>query len=87
VNVLNPDDVPGNGGGLLVRNPVSLVDTRLILASTRRLVRFLLPQELCALWWLKPCLPCRCVLPLQPESEPRELTRALYAVRDAKGEA
>jgi hypothetical protein len=49
VNVLNLDDVPGNGGGLLVRNPVSFVDTRLILASTRRFVRFLLPQELCAL--------------------------------------
>src|ERR1051326_3139938 len=41
VTALNPDNVPGKGGALLVSNHVSFVDMLLILASTRRFVRFL----------------------------------------------
>ena len=45
LTVLSPDNVPSKGGALLVSNHVSFVDMLLILASTRRFVRFLLPQE------------------------------------------
>ena len=44
VTALNPDNVPGQGGALLVSNHVSFVDLLLILTSTSRMVRFLLPQ-------------------------------------------
>jgi acyl-[acyl-carrier-protein]-phospholipid O-acyltransferase/long-chain-fatty-acid--[acyl-carrier-protein] ligase len=83
VTVLSPDNVPPTGGALLVSNHVSFVDMLLILASTRRHVRFLLPQDVCGLWWLKPFLRYLRVIPLPPESEPRELIRALHQARDA----
>ena len=83
VAVLSPDNVPAKGGALLVSNHVSFVDLVLILASTRRFVRFLLPQDVCAVWWLRPFLRYLRVIPLAPESQPRDLIRALHQARDA----
>ena len=83
VTVLSPDNVPATGGALLVSNHVSFVDMVLILASTRRFVRFLLPADVCAVWWLKPFLRYLRVIPLPAESQPRELSRALEQARDA----
>ena len=81
--VLGPDNVPAKGGALLVSNHLSFVDMVLILASTRRFVRFLLPTDTCAVWWLKPFLRYLRVIPLPPESQPRELRGALDEARDA----
>jgi len=83
VTVLRPDNVPARGGALLVSNHVSFVDVLLILASTRRFVRFLLPQDVCDLWWLRPWLRYLRVIPLPPESTPPDLVRALHQARDA----
>ena len=83
VTALGPDNVPAKGGALLVSNHVSFVDMLLILASTRRFVRFVLPQGVCALWWLQPFLRYLRVIPLPPESQTRDYTRALDQARDA----
>ena len=82
VTVLCPDHMPGQGGALLVSNHVSFVDLLLILASTRRQVRFLLPEDVCGVWWLRRFLRYLRVIPLPPESQPRELLRALHQARD-----
>ena len=89
VAVLSPDNLPTTGGALLVSNHVSFVDMLLILASTRRFVRFLLPQVICDIWWLRPFLRYLRVIPLPPEQQPRELVRALQRAREAiqQGEA
>ena len=83
VTVVSPENVPAKGGALLVSNHVSFVDLLLILATTRRFVRFLLPGDICSLWWLKPFLRYLRVMPLPAESQPRELIRALHQARDA----
>jgi acyl-[acyl-carrier-protein]-phospholipid O-acyltransferase/long-chain-fatty-acid--[acyl-carrier-protein] ligase len=83
VTVLCPDNVPRQGGALLVSNHVSFVDLLLILASTQRFVRFLLPQAVCDLWWLKPWLRYLRVIPLPSEAQPRELVRALRQTHEA----
>lgn len=83
VTVLGSDHVPGQGGALLVSNHVSFVDLLLILASTPRQVRFLLPEDVCETWWLKPFLRYLRVIPMPAESQPRELLRALHQARDA----
>ena len=83
VTVLNSENVPEKGGALLVSNHISFVDLVLILASTRRFVRFVMPQDVCAWWWLKPFLRFLRVIPLPPESQPRELKRALDEAQDA----
>ena len=83
MTVLSPDNVPAKGGALLVSNHVSFVDMLLILASTDRFVRFLLPQDVCEWRLLKPWLSYLHVTPLPPESKPRDLIRALHETRDA----
>ena len=83
MTILNPDHVPPTGGALLVSNHVSFVDLLLILAGSRRFVRFLLPQEVCAHWAVRPFVRYLGVIPLPPESQPRELIRALRQAREA----
>jgi acyl-[acyl-carrier-protein]-phospholipid O-acyltransferase / long-chain-fatty-acid--[acyl-carrier-protein] ligase len=82
ITAISPDNVPAQGGALLVSNHISFVDLLLILASTRRSVRFLLPQVVCAAWWLKPFVRLLRVIPLPPESQPCEFIRALHLARD-----
>lgn len=83
LTVLGRDNIPAKGGALLVSNHVSFVDMLLILAGTYRFVRFLLPQSVCELRWLKPFLRRLGVIPLPAESQPRELIRALHQAREA----
>jgi len=78
VKVLGPGNVPAQGGALMVSNHVSYVDMLLILASTRRSVRFLIAEEVCALWFLKPLLRLFRVIPLPPELSQRELVKTLH---------
>lgn len=83
VEVIRGDRLPGSGGALLVSNHVSFVDALLILASTKRFVRFLIQEEICQLWWLRPWLRLLRVIPLPGEQHPRELSRALRKASDA----
>jgi acyl-[acyl-carrier-protein]-phospholipid O-acyltransferase/long-chain-fatty-acid--[acyl-carrier-protein] ligase len=82
VTVLNAGNVPEKGGALLVSNHISFADMLLVLAGSRRFVHFLLPQEVYDLWWLKPFLRYLRVIPLPPESQPRELIRTVQRARD-----
>ncbi len=81
VKVLRPDNVPARGGALLVSNHVSFVDMLLILSSTQRFVRFLLPEEVCSRWWLKPWMRLLRVLPLTEGKA--ELATALRQAGDS----
>ncbi len=83
VTVLHADNVPDQGGALLVSNHVSFVDMLLILASTRRFVRFLITEEVCSLGWLKPWLRFLRVIPLPSDQRPRELVSALRQAAEA----
>ncbi len=83
VKVVRADRLPPKGGALLVSNHVSFADVLLILASTRRFVRFLLPQEICAIRWLRPALRRLRVIPLPDEKHPRELAEALRLAAEA----
>lgn len=82
LTVLNSGNIPAQGGGLLVSNHMSFADQLLILSSTSRVVRFLLPQEVYSIWWLRPFLRYLQVIPLPPESNPRELIRAVHQARE-----
>ena len=89
VTVLGRDNLPAAGGVLLVSNHISFADMLLILASTRRFVRFLLPEDICERWWLRPFVRYLRVIPLPPEQCPRELITALREAGEAvqQGEA
>ncbi len=83
IEVVHPDRLPANGGALLVSNHVSCVDMLLILASTKRHVRFLLPQEVCEIPWLKAWLRRLRVIPLPQEQRAPELAEALRQAAEA----
>ncbi len=68
---------------MLVSNHVSFVDMLLILASTQRFVRFLLPEEVCALRWLRSWLRWLRVIPLPGQQRPSELAEALRHAGEA----
>lgn len=77
VRALQPDRLPETGGALLVSNHVSLVDMLLILSSTRRFVRFLIPEDVCARPILRRLLPRLKVMPLPAADRPADLARTL----------
>jgi acyl-[acyl-carrier-protein]-phospholipid O-acyltransferase / long-chain-fatty-acid--[acyl-carrier-protein] ligase len=83
VTILHPENIPGQGGALLVSNHRSYVDMLLILASSRRPVRFLIAEEVCFLRLLKFPLRLLGVIPLPVESRARELTEALRLATEA----
>src|SRR5882762_842533 len=83
VKVLSVDNLPATGGALLVSNHLSFVDLVLILASTRRSIRFLLPESICELWLLKPFLRRLRVIPVPAFQQTRGLSPALQLARDA----
>jgi acyl-[acyl-carrier-protein]-phospholipid O-acyltransferase / long-chain-fatty-acid--[acyl-carrier-protein] ligase len=83
ITALNPDHVPERGGALLISNHISFADMVLILATAPRFVRFVLPSDTCAIWWLKPLLRYLRVIPLPPASHPRDFIRAVQQARDA----
>jgi acyl-[acyl-carrier-protein]-phospholipid O-acyltransferase / long-chain-fatty-acid--[acyl-carrier-protein] ligase len=76
ITVRGAQNIPDQGGALLVSNHISFVDTLLILASTRRFVRFLLPEEVYHIWWLKPFFRLMRIIPLPEERKTRELAAA-----------
>jgi acyl-[acyl-carrier-protein]-phospholipid O-acyltransferase/long-chain-fatty-acid--[acyl-carrier-protein] ligase len=83
VKVLGHDNLPATGGALLVSNHISFADVLLILASTRRFVRFLLPEDICRRWLLRPFLRYLRVIALPPEQRPRDLVAALREASEA----
>ncbi len=83
IRPLAAENMPLKGGALLVSNHISFVDMLLILASTPRFVRFVLPADICEVWWLKPLLRYLRVIPLPAAAQSREFVRALDQAREA----
>jgi 1-acyl-sn-glycerol-3-phosphate acyltransferase len=67
--VLSPDNVPARGGALLVSNHISFVDMLLILAGTRRFVRFRPPLDVGEHGAVKPFVRYFGVCRRSPESQ------------------
>src|SRR5262249_37551845 len=82
------DNLPAGRGALLVSNHLSFVDMVLILANTRRSIRFLLPESIYELPLLKPFLRLLGAIPLPSTQQSRNLNPALQLAREAiqKGE-
>ncbi len=83
VETIGADHVPKAGGTLLVSNHVSFVDMLLILAATRRFVRFVITEEVCSMRLLKRPLKWLGVIPLPIESRKRELADAVRLAGEA----
>ncbi|MSU57505.1 MAG: hypothetical protein EXS35_04885 [Pedosphaera sp.] len=83
VRPLGHDRVPASGGALFVCNHVSWVDALLVLAATRRHVRFMMFHGTYDLWYVKPFARVLGVIPISSEQKPREMIKSLSEASDA----
>ena len=75
--------VPEKGGALLVCNHLSQVDALLLLASTRRQIRFMMYKGIYERPWVKPLARIMGVIPISSEQRPREMIQSLRTASEA----
>lgn len=79
VRVKGLQNLPRNGGALLISNHVSFVDWLLLMAAADRPVRFLMGTEYYEKFWIRPLARVPRVIPIPPEIRPRKVVQALRA--------
>ena len=85
ISVLGYDNLPRDGGALLVCNHSSFVDAFLLLAAIDRPVRLLMNKEFYDLRLLKPFAKMIRVIPISSEQRPREMIHSLRIASEAIG--
>ncbi|MBU4477627.1 MAG: MFS transporter [Candidatus Omnitrophica bacterium] len=88
LKVTGIENVPLEGGALLVCNHVSFIDPLIILGSLPRHVRFLMWRRMCELPLVKPIAGIMRVIPVSFEDPPKAILNSLQEAREAveKGE-
>ncbi|MSO19262.1 MAG: MFS transporter [Acidobacteria bacterium] len=82
IRVLGRDNIPENGGALLVSNHLSMIDAILVQASSDRTIRFLMDREWYDKPWLKPFVKLLEVIPVSSHSSARDLLHSLREAHD-----
>jgi len=83
VKVLGRDNFPEKTGALLVCNHMSFVDAMLLIASTDRLIRFLMYKGIYENRIIKPFARMMKAIPISSEQRPRDMIRSLRTASDA----
>lgn len=83
IKVLGRENIPAQGGALLVPNHMSFVDVVLLLAASPRPIRFLMYQEIYDLWLIKPFARMMRAIPVSSEVRPRDTIRSLRTASEA----
>ena len=83
VKVLGRDHFPEKTGALLVCNHMSFVDAMLLIASTDRLIRFLMYKGIYENRIIKPFARMMKAIPISSEQRPRDMIRSLRTASDA----
>ncbi|HMP34268.1 MAG TPA: MFS transporter [Kiritimatiellia bacterium] len=77
------DNLPREGGGLLVANHVSRSDALIILASQQRRIRFLMERSIYQAHPLRRLFDLMRVIPISTDDGPKALLRSLHDARKA----
>ncbi len=83
IRVIHRENVPEQGGALLVSNHVSLVDALVILVSIQRPVRFLIGRACYKTKWVNPFFRLAKGIPISSDDGPKEQLKSLRIARDA----
>jgi acyl-[acyl-carrier-protein]-phospholipid O-acyltransferase/long-chain-fatty-acid--[acyl-carrier-protein] ligase len=83
IKVIGRDLAPESGGALLVSNHMSFIDALLLMASTRRPIRFLMLQSIYDTRIVKPFARVVRAIPISSELRPRDMIRSLRSASDA----
>jgi acyl-[acyl-carrier-protein]-phospholipid O-acyltransferase/long-chain-fatty-acid--[acyl-carrier-protein] ligase len=83
VRVTGRDNLPEKGGALLVCNHMSFVDALLLVASTDRLIRFVMYEGIYNQPLIKPFAKIGRAIPISSEQHPREMLHAIRTATEA----
>jgi acyl-[acyl-carrier-protein]-phospholipid O-acyltransferase / long-chain-fatty-acid--[acyl-carrier-protein] ligase len=83
IRVRGIENLPREGGALLVCNHVSMIDSFFLGTATGRYVRFVIHQRWYDKLWVKPFRRFLGMIPISSEQGPRELSHSLRAARQA----
>src|SRR6185436_16035271 len=83
IKALGPLHVPEQGGALMVCNHLSQVDALLLLASTKRQIRFIMFKDIYERFWIKPLAKIMRVIPISSDQRPREMIQSLRDASEA----
>jgi len=83
IKVFGGENVPSEGGTLLVSNHVSWVDGILLAAAQQRRIRFLIDRETAGAWWLKPFCKLMRAIPISTDDPPKKIMESLRQARQA----
>ncbi|HWG89112.1 MAG TPA: 1-acyl-sn-glycerol-3-phosphate acyltransferase, partial [Candidatus Acidoferrales bacterium] len=83
IRVIGRQNIPANGGALLVANHLSFIDVALINAAANRPVRFLVFKEIYDNPLLKPFLALMQAIPISQDLRPHEKIHALQTAGNA----
>ncbi|MCC6931908.1 MAG: MFS transporter [Deltaproteobacteria bacterium] len=83
VRIVSEENIPHEGGGLIVCNHVTYTDPSILLASVDRPIRFMIYRPIYNQWYIKPAADIFGCIPLASEEDPKSIVRALNTARDA----
>lgn len=83
IRIVGRENVPDKGGALFVSNHMSFVDTLLLIASTDRIIRFVIFRDIYDHPIIKPIAKIMRAIPISSKSRPREVIHSLQEARSA----
>jgi acyl-[acyl-carrier-protein]-phospholipid O-acyltransferase/long-chain-fatty-acid--[acyl-carrier-protein] ligase len=83
IKTVGRENIPAEGGALLVCNHVSFVDALLVVASTDRPIRFLMYKGIYDQPWIKPLAKAVGIIPISSALRPREMIKSLRTAAEA----
>jgi acyl-[acyl-carrier-protein]-phospholipid O-acyltransferase/long-chain-fatty-acid--[acyl-carrier-protein] ligase len=86
LRVVGIENVPVEGGALLVCNHASLVDAPLLAATQQRRIRFAMDRDIYNRSWLKPVFKLMGVIPISGSDPPKMMIQSLRKARAAMNE-
>ncbi len=83
IKVKGRENIPQQGGALLVANHMSYMDALFLLAAIDRHIRFLVSSDIYSIWWVRPFAKIGRAIPVSPMDNPKDLVRALRVAQEA----
>ncbi len=83
IKIVGRENIPKEGGALLVCNHVSYNDGGLVLACTQRLIRFMMLREIANNKLLKPFMNIMKVIPVSAKDSPKKIVESFALAREA----
>jgi acyl-[acyl-carrier-protein]-phospholipid O-acyltransferase/long-chain-fatty-acid--[acyl-carrier-protein] ligase len=83
LKVTGRENIPEEGGALLVANHVSFIDALVITAAIDRPIRFIMADEIYQTRWIRPIAKMMNAIPISAMGGPRELVESLRTATSA----